>query len=319
MRTQILKQCDSTNDQLKRLSCQKDFRPPLAVIAREQSAGRGRWGRRWASPSGGVYFSLVVEAPAPVERLSALPLVVALAVHETLTAFSPRVALKWPNDLLALDDAGVAAGKLAGILVETLEQMAAPRLAIIGVGVNIQRPLSFADEPPTATPAYLGDLVAAPTAVAGPAAEGSPATAAGSTAAAGSATAAGPAVAGPAAGGSPATAAGSTAAAGSATAAGSTAATAPDPIALAQLALAAIEDYLGRWARGDYHFAPLVSRYLQHLALLDKNIPMCNTSGKEVGRGTVSGVDENGALLLATADGQTQAFSCGEITLNPGY
>jgi BirA family biotin operon repressor/biotin-[acetyl-CoA-carboxylase] ligase len=293
MRTQILESCDSTNDQLKRLICAKDFQAPAAVIACAQTAGRGRLGRPWNSPPGGVYFSLIVEAPAPPERLSSLPLIVALAVREVLAAQkvpAANIAIKWPNDILAVDNSGTALGKLAGILVETLEQMAAPRLAIIGTGINIQPP------PPNSHPSTPSPQT--PTANCQP--FPAPCSASSSLHP--------PTLHSPRSTPLPPVYLSELR---------STRDAAPDPILLAQRALDSIENYLGRWAASNYDFAPFLSAYLQHLAIMNRQIEVRDLCGTLLSSGTVSGISEHGELLLITADGQRQAFSSGEVTLSP--
>lgn len=91
------------------------------VVAERQTLGRGRLGRPWESPGGGLYFSCLV----PLSEL--LPLRAGLALVEAAGVGS----LKWPNDLLAPDGR-----KLAGILIES-EPWA--RRAYLGVGVNTNR------------------------------------------------------------------------------------------------------------------------------------------------------------------------------------
>ena len=89
--------------------------PPVAAaaFASEQTAGRGRFGRRWVSPPGGFYLSLLVAAP-PAAGLSLLPIAAGLAAAEAVErAAGLCVELRWPNDL---DWNG---GKLAGVLAET--------------------------------------------------------------------------------------------------------------------------------------------------------------------------------------------------------
>ena len=91
-------------------------RGPLWVTAGRQSAGRGRRGRSWTSEPGNLFASLLLTEPASPEHWSELSLVAALAIHDTIAdlapASRPRLAIKWPNDLL-LDGA-----KFAGILAE---------------------------------------------------------------------------------------------------------------------------------------------------------------------------------------------------------
>lgn len=105
---------------------------PLWIVAREQTAGRGRRGRTWASPPGNLYASLLLTDPSPPPRAAELSFVAALALHDAISLLAPavasRLALKWPNDLLG-DGA-----KLAGILVEG--EGTGIVVAAIGIGVN---------------------------------------------------------------------------------------------------------------------------------------------------------------------------------------
>jgi BirA family biotin operon repressor/biotin-[acetyl-CoA-carboxylase] ligase len=97
-----------------------------ALVAREQTEGRGRRGRSWESPVGGLYMSVVVEND------SLLPLRAGLAARDALQPHcSERIGLKWPNDLLCVS------GKLGGILCEIDGE-----LAVAGIGLNL------AGEPP---------------------------------------------------------------------------------------------------------------------------------------------------------------------------
>jgi BirA family transcriptional regulator, biotin operon repressor / biotin---[acetyl-CoA-carboxylase] ligase len=110
-------------------------RGPLWIVAREQTAGRGRRGNEWVSWSGNLYATLVLVDPAPTERAPELSFVTALALYDAILNRAPglrsRLALKWPNDLLC-DGA-----KLAGILIEGERAATAPVVAVaIGIGVN---------------------------------------------------------------------------------------------------------------------------------------------------------------------------------------
>ena len=103
-----------------------------AVTAELQSLGRGRRGRRWASPFGrNLYLSIAWNWAAPVPRLRGLSLAVGVAVAETIEALTGLAAqLKWPNDVY-LDGA-----KVAGILVET-RTVDAALAVVVGVGLNV--------------------------------------------------------------------------------------------------------------------------------------------------------------------------------------
>jgi len=108
-------------------------RGPLWIVARRQTAGRGRRGRRWISEPGNLYASLLLVDPAQPSRAAELSLVAALALHDALAerapALAPRLTLKWPNDVLC------AGAKLAGILVEG-EGGTSLLTVVIGIGVN---------------------------------------------------------------------------------------------------------------------------------------------------------------------------------------
>ncbi|HZO04026.1 MAG TPA: biotin--[acetyl-CoA-carboxylase] ligase [Burkholderiales bacterium] len=121
----VLERCTSTND-----VAQKGIAPVL-IAAEEQTAGRGRRGRRWHSAHGaGVTFSLARRINRPARELPALSLVAGVAVLRALHALGAHPArLKWPNDLV------VDGAKLGGILVETRNASH----AVIGIGINCRR------------------------------------------------------------------------------------------------------------------------------------------------------------------------------------
>ena len=120
---------DSTNRLARRVAeAYPDSQPPpLSLIARAQTAGRGRRGRRWVSPPGqGIYASLLLPV-AGAEALASWPLRVPLALCEALDEHGVACGIKWPNDLL------VDGRKLGGVLLEAL---AGSRAAIVGFGIN---------------------------------------------------------------------------------------------------------------------------------------------------------------------------------------
>jgi BirA family biotin operon repressor/biotin-[acetyl-CoA-carboxylase] ligase len=112
---------------------------PCLLVAEQQTAGRGRQGRVWlSSPGASLTFSLAL--PLTLADWSGLSLVVGVAIAEALdgaAGSAPRIGLKWPNDLWLLGDPS-ATRKLGGILIETVAA-GAQRLAIIGIGLNVQR------------------------------------------------------------------------------------------------------------------------------------------------------------------------------------
>ncbi|HSA95741.1 MAG TPA: biotin--[acetyl-CoA-carboxylase] ligase [Acidobacteriota bacterium] len=106
-----------------------------AVLAREQTRGRGTKGRTWHSPAGlGLYVSFVVRGPEGGEVPSPhlLPLVAGLAAADALAAEAGVEArLKWPNDLVH------DGRKIGGILSEAVSGVAAGGFAVVGVGLNV--------------------------------------------------------------------------------------------------------------------------------------------------------------------------------------
>jgi len=105
------------------------------VVADEQTAGRGRHGRRWASAPGVGLWLTLIERPTDARALDVLALRCGLHAAESLdTSAGTTVCLKWPNDLYA------GGGKLAGILIETRWRGTAPEWVAIGFGLNVQRP-----------------------------------------------------------------------------------------------------------------------------------------------------------------------------------
>src|SRR5438876_8929076 len=106
------------------------------VIAEEQTAGRGRDGRSWHSPAGGVWLGMLLRPTPPHERaeLGVVSIRAGLAVADAVDALlgEPAVRLKWPNDVL-LDDR-----KLAGILCEGRWQGERLQWLAVGVGINVR-------------------------------------------------------------------------------------------------------------------------------------------------------------------------------------
>ena len=132
-RVLVFGQLGSTFDVAHRLA--PDAPSGTLVLADEQTAGRGRHGRRWASaPGAGVWLTLV-ERPTDARALDVLALRCGLYAAEALDALAHApVALKWPNDLFVRDR------KLAGILIETRWRGTAPDWVAIGFGLNVTAP-----------------------------------------------------------------------------------------------------------------------------------------------------------------------------------
>jgi BirA family biotin operon repressor/biotin-[acetyl-CoA-carboxylase] ligase len=136
-----LRRTDSTNDRARGLALVGAPHGTL-VTASEQSAGRGRQGRRWSAPAGSsLLMSLLLRSPP---RL--LPLMAAIAVAEVA---GESALIKWPNDVVVPLDGGAGAGlaKLAGILMEGRPQEG---WAVLGIGINVA--VRLQDLPPELRP-----------------------------------------------------------------------------------------------------------------------------------------------------------------------
>jgi BirA family biotin operon repressor/biotin-[acetyl-CoA-carboxylase] ligase len=127
----------STNTEAARQAA-AGAREGLCIVAREQTAGRGRRERVWVSPKdAGLYLSVVLRPRLEAAAWSLITLAAALAVRDALTeACELTTDIKWPNDLLA------RGRKLCGILSETCD---GGRACVVGIGVNL-RDAAFSPE-----------------------------------------------------------------------------------------------------------------------------------------------------------------------------
>ena len=122
---------DSTNEKMKEL-IDEGVPEGTVVVAKKQVAGKGRHGRAWFSPAGGLYFSVLLQPPerdaAPFSLLTGITAVKALRHHGVLAY------LRWPNDVHFMEK------KIGGILGEGLHRRE-QFYAVIGIGMNTNIPL----------------------------------------------------------------------------------------------------------------------------------------------------------------------------------
>ncbi|MGA9381738.1 MAG: biotin--[acetyl-CoA-carboxylase] ligase [Phormidium sp.] len=124
----------STNQKLWQLIA-KGAPPGTVVIASEQQAGKGQWGRQWYSPPGGLYLSVSLAPNLPAKQAAHLTMSSAWGIAQALRQIGIPVYLKWPNDLV------ISQYKLGGILTETRVQQERITKAVIGVGINWVNPV----------------------------------------------------------------------------------------------------------------------------------------------------------------------------------
>jgi BirA family biotin operon repressor/biotin-[acetyl-CoA-carboxylase] ligase len=121
---------NSTNEWAKELA-HLGIEEGAVMVAGQQTAGRGRYGREWFSPKGGLWFSLVLRPEQTVSWAAKLVFVASLAVANVLhEKYGLRTEIKWPNDVL------VGNRKICGILVETRSSTRELNFVILGVGIN---------------------------------------------------------------------------------------------------------------------------------------------------------------------------------------
>ncbi|MFN3846307.1 MAG: biotin--[acetyl-CoA-carboxylase] ligase [Paracoccaceae bacterium] len=123
---------DSTNAEAFRRA--PSLAGPAWILAAEQTAGRGRRARPWASPRGNFYATHVMHPTEQPQIIALRSFVAALALHDALTAVTgapQALALKWPNDVL------LSGGKVAGILLECQQDAVGAQTLAIGIGVNL--------------------------------------------------------------------------------------------------------------------------------------------------------------------------------------
>lgn len=143
-----IKQVDettSTND------LAKEAAPWTVIVAKRQTQGRGRLGRVWHSPAGGLWLSAVLPPPVPAQTVVALEVARALSA-----ACGLPVCYEPPNDLVLLGK------KLGGVLVETVFSGDHPTKVVVGVGINVNNSAQEFPSPLAGQVIALVDVLGAP-------------------------------------------------------------------------------------------------------------------------------------------------------------
>ena len=128
----VLDTVDSTLDEGRRRLA--NFGGPEWIMARAQTAARGRRGRAWSNPQGNFAATLVLHPDEPPAQAALRSFVAAIALSDALASLTGRpeqISLKWPNDVL------LNGGKVAGILLESAGAGAQISHLLIGIGVNL--------------------------------------------------------------------------------------------------------------------------------------------------------------------------------------
>jgi BirA family biotin operon repressor/biotin-[acetyl-CoA-carboxylase] ligase len=124
----VLEDCTSTID-VAAEHASREVIHGFTVISERQSEGRGRFGRVWVSPRGGIWMTVVLR-PKSSGSFAALPILAALAVVSALQSRGVQALVRWPNDVM------VNRKKVAGVLVESRSEGNTIAYALLGIGIN---------------------------------------------------------------------------------------------------------------------------------------------------------------------------------------
>lgn len=121
---------DSTNIKAKELA-QRNIEDGSIIIAEKQTLGSGRFNRKWISPNGGLWFTLVLRPNLPPNEAPKITQIAAAAIYKTLSDLDINISIKWPNDIILNNK------KLCGILAEMKCDMDTVHYLVLGIGMNI--------------------------------------------------------------------------------------------------------------------------------------------------------------------------------------
>ena len=141
----------STNDRARELA--DAGATDVVVLADEQTGGRGRLDRRWASPSGGIWFSVVCRPALPPAHVPIYTLAAAVATAEALRSVGVDAGIKWPNDVLSGEGR-----KLVGILTEMEGEADRVSWVVVGIGINANVDAGAVPRAATTLRAEVGDV-----------------------------------------------------------------------------------------------------------------------------------------------------------------
>jgi BirA family transcriptional regulator, biotin operon repressor / biotin---[acetyl-CoA-carboxylase] ligase len=153
---EMFEDIDSTLLEARRRAARPEF-APVWLLARRQSAGRGRRGRAWVSLDGNLFATHLFTTDAAPSEVAMLGFAAGVAIAETLEAFgvADAITLKWPNDVM------IGGAKGAGILIES-GACAGGLWAALAFGINLAAAPPQLDQPTTCLRAHLPQTVETP-------------------------------------------------------------------------------------------------------------------------------------------------------------
>jgi BirA family biotin operon repressor/biotin-[acetyl-CoA-carboxylase] ligase len=153
----VFDEIDSTVLEARRRAERGDY-GPVWLIARRQTAGRGRRGRAWSSLDGNLLATYLFTTERPPGEIALLGFAAGVAIAETIEASAGRscAGLKWPNDVL------IDGAKIAGILIDSGAVSSGGHWVALAFGVNLAAAPEGLDQPTTSLRNLLPPDVAAP-------------------------------------------------------------------------------------------------------------------------------------------------------------
>ncbi len=141
---------DSTQNQALKMS-EDSSNDGTIIIAAKQTGGKGRLGRKWISPKGGIWFSIILQPKFDISITTLFPIASSLALSYAIEkTFKIKPELKWPNDLT------IKGKKIAGMLVDVSLESNKIESLVLGVGINFDVDVRQIEKTLKDTPNFYG-------------------------------------------------------------------------------------------------------------------------------------------------------------------
>ena len=141
---------DSTQNQALKMA-DNPSNNGAVIVAAQQTGGRGRSGRKWISPKGGIWFSVILQPKFDISIITLFPIASALALSNAIEkTFKISPELKWPNDLT------IKGKKIAGMLVDVSLESNRIENMVLGVGINFNVDVKQIEKTLKDTPNFYG-------------------------------------------------------------------------------------------------------------------------------------------------------------------
>ena len=149
-RVYYFEELDSTQNFAQQIAADKKENGTI-VIAEKQTSGRGRLDRKWTSPKGGIWFSLIIQPKFDVSSSTLIPILSAVALSKSIKKIlGVETEVKWPNDII------LNGKKVAGILVDASVQANNIEYLILGIGINFDIDTKKLEKRLSKTPNFYG-------------------------------------------------------------------------------------------------------------------------------------------------------------------